>query len=299
MGSQPPTPSDVVLELASATTTLRWSIDGSGGVDSYRIYRAVDVGDFLLVADTSDTEYVDSDVARSALYTYEIAAVLNDVEGNRSQAISGSPGVYGITLEGGVAKTSGSSIIPGSGNINVDLVAPVGTVAFRLSEDADLVNGTTRLLGTGATLFSLSAGDGVKTVYARFFAAGGVQSELVSDEIILDTRAVILDVTEDSGGSTLGAGSVVHFTLVADARGGAATVDLVAGETVVVDNIPLFDDGAFGDVVAGDGVFERDWTVPAGIALANGLVRGALLDDVGNTALETAATTRLTIASAP
>jgi hypothetical protein len=119
----------------------------------------------------------------------------------------------------------------------------------------------------------------------------------VSDSIVLDTKAVIVSVTEDSGGATLGVGSVLHLAVAVDSTGGTVTVDFTDGVDDFVSNLPCFDDGTFGDPVAGDGVYERDWTVPAGLGFSNALVRAEFQDDVGNVAVPTTAATRLTISS--
>jgi hypothetical protein len=111
----------------------------------------------------------------------------------------------------------------------------------------------------------------------------------------LDTQAVILAVTEDSGEQTLYPQDVLHLTLVADTTGGQAMVDL--GDVYL--GLRLFDDSTNGDPVAFDGSYERDFVIGAGLELANGVVIGSFVDDVGNVADETHSLTTLTIADPP
>jgi hypothetical protein len=298
-GPVPPVPDDARLTLGSSRIEMRWTVDDPAVVDEYRIYRAEGPqAELAFWEAVADTPYVDTRVVNGQEYRYEAASVIGTVEGLHSVTLFGTPGVFAISLEGGLDKTSGSNVTPGSGTIVVGLVTPGGTVAVQLTESPDPSTAPIRPLGGGSELFTLSPGDGPKTVYGRFLGQAGTASVFVSDSIVLDTKALILAVTEDSGGQPLGVNDVLHLTATVDSTGGTVVVDLTDGTNPVVSALPLFDDGTFGDPVAYDGTYERDWVVSAGLSLTNGLVLARFVDDVGNQAVPTAAPTRITISSA-
>jgi fibronectin type 3 domain-containing protein len=60
-------------------------------------------------------------------------------------------------------------------------------------------------------------------------------------------------------------------------------------------SVPLFDDGTGGDVVAGDGIYERDMTIPASAAVEDQAVLGSFVDQAGNVAAGTGAPLLLTV----
>lgn len=293
----PPVPSDVRLTVGSARIALSWTVSDKTGVTQYRLYRAVGTGGAEFLAATTDTTYTDDRVSNGQTYTYRIAAVKGGLEGLRSAAVSAVPAVFSIVLENGALATSANSIQAGSRRIWVSLVAPAGTVAYQLSEDPSFAG--LPFVGYDASnpvvTFALSPGDGVKTVYCRYRGQTGAVYESVSASILLDTHAVILEVTEDSGGQTLYLLNVLHLTLEADTTGGWAQVDL--GD--VYSDLTLFDDGTNGDPVAFDGTYERDFVIGAGLELVDGVVIGSFRDDVGNVADEVYSLTKLTIADPP
>lgn len=300
----PPTPTDARLELASGQITVHWNVADATSVTGYRIYRGVvdqsGLGLYATVDGAGTREFVDIQVANDVIYQYEVAALIGEIEGDRSVALFGSPGVFGVSLELGVDKTSGSNIFPGSRVINVQVIAPAGALAVQLSENEDPSTAPVRPFAGGAARFTLSEGDGEKTVYGLVLGPAGVTSEILSDSIILDSRAVISSVTENSGGVTLGANDIVHFRVDCEETGGTARVDLLSTSDMnpVVVGIPMFDDGTLGDAVPNDGIYERDWVVPAGLDLDSGLAEANFTDDVGNPAVPVTATTVITISSA-
>jgi hypothetical protein len=294
----PPVPANLTLELVSGRVTVKWMIPPSARADEFRIYRAREDGDPTLLASvgSSARSYLDTQVIDGVTYTYAVTAVRGDLEGSPSTPIEATPSAYGLLLEGGVSVTGGNAILPGSRRITVDLLAPDTTTLFQLSEDptfAGVEPQTFVRLNPRATV-TLTPGDGLKTVYARFFGATGEISEVAQASIRLDTKAIILAITEDSNNQVLRVGDVLHLTLRADAPGGTAIVNF--GE---VTGFPLFDDGSEGDTVPGDGVFEANFLVPSGLDLVEGIVTGRLVDDVGNQAALAASATKVTIADPP
>ncbi len=296
-GDVAPTPTNVAVEVTASSVSLSWSVDDATGVSQYRVYRGAGSSELRWIATTSSTAYVDSDVVRNTLYRYQVAAVRAGLEGPRSLTVTALPANYGIVLEGGAEVTSARSISPGSRQIRVDLVAPTGTAFVRLSEDPALAGAPPRPLDQNDPVetFALSTGDGLKTVYARFTTDGGGLSEVVSASIVLDTKAVIELVTEDSADQVLVVDDILHVAVTVDAPGGIASVDL--GTTVL--GLALFDDGTNGDVTPDDGVYERDFTITAGVEVVEAPVTAFFQDTVGNVADPRSSATKVTIADPP
>jgi hypothetical protein len=143
--------------------------------------------------------------------------------------------------------------------------------------------------------WQLEPGDGTKTVYAKFRDTSDSESETVSDDIVLDTQAFIESVTENTAGAPMGVGDVIHFTLDAGEAGGVAGISVEDVSTALV----LYDDGTSGDAIAGNGVYERDYTIPAGIEVVDAYVIGYFTDDLGNSAEPLAADGTVTILVPP
>jgi hypothetical protein len=125
--------------------------------------------------------------------------------------------------------------------------------------------------------------------------AGGAVSPTVSSSIVLDTRAIIRSLTEDSGGTVLHVNDVLHVAMAVDTTGGTATVDI--GD--VVSDLRLYDDGTNGDPVALDASYELDLGITAGLEVVEAVLRGEFRDPVGNVANAVTAATKVTIADPP
>jgi hypothetical protein len=292
-----PVPSNVSVEVTASSVTLTWQIADATGVTQYRVYRAAGNAELRWIASTTSLTYTDSDVIRNTTYRYQIAAVKAGYEGLRSATVAALPANFGLVLEGGAEATAARSISPGSRQIRVDLVAPSSTASVRLSEDPAFPGAVPRPfdLADPVETFALSAGDGTKTVYARYTSEGGALSEVVSSSIVLDTKAVISLVTEDSSDQILLVNDVLHLAVTVDAPGGSVQADL--GTAVL--GLVLFDDGTNGDGTPNDGVYERDFTITAGVEVVEGPVVAHFEDTVGNVADPRSSATKVTIADPP
>jgi hypothetical protein len=294
----PPTPTNVTAIVSTSDVTLSWEVTNGAGVTEYRVYRSEDSSsDFEYVASTGQTAYSDQQVVNGVTYWYEIAAVKGSLEGTRSLAVRAIPNVFSLVLEGGATATSGNNVVPGSRQVEYVLVAPAGTISYRVGENPDLV-GNPEIGFDPANprgTIALSAGDGVKTVYARFTGEGGVSSATVQASIMLDTRAIITSVTEDSNGAVLLVNDILHITMEVDTTGGNATVSI--GD--VYSDLRLYDDGTNGDLVAGDGIYELDLVITAGLEVVEAVIRGTFSDLVGNQANDVFSVTKVTIADPP
>lgn len=293
----PPVPVDLTVEVAQDQVTLRWNVADATGVTGYRVWRAIGNSSFESIGTPPITRFTDDQVVSGTRYRYQVSAMRAGLEGARSATVSATPALFSIVLEGGAEITGGNAIIPGSRKIVVSLVAPDSTNAYRLSEDSTFTGAPYQGFDAAApsAIFTLSPGDGLKRVFARFQDNGGASSGLVQETIRLDTKAVISDVTEDSNGATLGVNDVLHVRVDVDTTGGIASVDI----GTAYEDVQAFDDGTNGDAVAFDGNYERDITISAGIEAVNAVVVGSFTDQVGNTADALGSSTRVTIAEPP
>lgn len=296
-GQVPPVPTNLAVEVSPGEVFLTWTVADATGVTDYRVYRATGGGEFTLWASPTTTSYRDTQASSGSTYRYQVAARRGGLEGERSLTVSATPGLFSLVLEGGAEVTGGNAVEPGSRKIRLGLVAPSNTVAYRVSEDSTLAaaprQGFDPLAPTA--VFTLSPGDGRKTVFIRYEDGGGSESALVRSSIQLDTKAIILSITEDSGGAVLMVSDVLHLAARVDTTGGTATVDIGA----LFVGLRLFDDGTNGDPAAFDGVYERDFPIPAGAEVVNALVVASFTDEVGNRADPAGAATRVTIAEPP
>ncbi len=289
-GAPIPAPEEVTLVVGSNSVQISWSAPTGAEVDQYAVFRRwVDDpqgGDTKLLTKTGGTSYTDAGARNGRTYSYEVAAGSNGRFGDRSDPVEVTPGLFTMVLAGDSPRTSSRSV-------TAVLGAPLGTAGVQLSEDSSFPGAAWRPYAP-TTTWTLSPGDGEKTVYARFRLADGSLSVPVSDTVILDTRAVITSVSFD-GGTVRSPGETVHFRLDAGEPDGAATVD-VSG---LFTGLPLFDDGSHGDAAAGDGIYERAVEIPGGTSVTSAAVRGRFTDAAGNVAASVDAQRTLTVREAP
>jgi hypothetical protein len=132
----------------------------------------------------------------------------------------------------------------------------------------------------------LADGDGPKRVFARFRSADGVESPVVSDGIVLDTRAEILSLVENSNGEVLAPGDTLVVVMTTGEAGGSAAVTFgtgLPGESMAYDDAS----GAYrlARVITPD--------LPSGTAP----LVGSFTDRAGNEAAPGATITTVTIAA--
>lgn len=296
-GNRPdlPVPNNVLVEAGSDRLRLTWglpAVAGSAAVDEFAVFRSRvdDAGatierQFLLIR-TTDRSYLDTSVKNGLHYVYNVAAGDNGQFGPRSGDVTGTPALFNIILDDDAEVTRDPKL-------SVQFVAPAGTEAVQLSESETAPDASWRPLGQGSS-WTLSAGDGPRTVYARFRLPGGSESMPVSDTIRLDTHARILSVGF-TGAAVKSPGDPLHLTLDAGETGGSARVEIV-GLFVA---LALYDDGTNGDSHAGDGVYELDTVVPGGQTVTGSVVTGRFTDAVGNEALAFDGPQRLSVQQVP
>lgn len=289
LGENLPVPDSVTVMVGDNVVELAWKIPVGTSADEYAIFRKTsNLSSELnerLVGRVSKKGYTDLAVSNGRNYVYRIAAGANGQFGPRTTEIDATPGLYSLLLAGGVPFTQNRQI-------SVTFNAPNAQVV-RIAEDPDSFTTAWQNVN-GVVQWTLSAGDGTKTVYAQFRFADGSMSVPAFGRIRLDTQAIIQSVAFD-GASTRKPGDTIHFRLVAGEPNGFATITV----DQVFNGIILFDNGTGGDRTAGDGVYERDLVIPPAALVNDKQVLGSFTDEAGNSAAQVAAPELLTIQRGP
>ncbi len=245
-----------------------WSAatDATSGVDHYLLRVRTGTSGSSYVGGLVDinlgnvTSYtltpVQAGLLSEGTYSFGVRAV--DAAGNIDSTSTYSGGVT-VDLSapaGGLISLNNGTIYTASANVNLTLAATdtFAPVLMMVSNNADLsADGANTDSGNWIALAAtktwiLSAGDGAKTVYARFKDAGNNETTIISDVIILDTAAPAAPVinpisgyqgnsvnisgtaeADSSMGLTLTNGATITVSLVADGSGNwSTTVDISA-----------------------------------------------------------------------
>lgn len=139
--------------------------------------------------------------------------------------------------------------------------------------------------------YTLSIGNGLKTVTVYFKDINGVELSSVSDTIQLDTFLNVAYFNQ-SGANTRG--DILHLSLSLAQELGATVTATIPG---VVEALPLLDNGFGGDQTANDGIYERDFYIDTPIDI-NAPVNATITDLAGNIA-STVSDTNLVLNTAP
>jgi len=287
LGEGLPVPSSVTVMVGDNTVSLGWDLAAGETADEYAIFRRRIGSDEQerLLERVDARQYTDTRVMNGNTYVYRIAAGTGGQFGRRTEEIEATPGLFAFTLANGGNATRERTV-------SVDFRLP-SAEAIQLSEDANSFTEPWQS-AAGSVQWTLSPGDGEKTVYARFRLIDGPETLPVFDTIRLDTNAAIESFTFD-GAAVRRPGETIHFRLVASEPQGAATVTV----DEVFSAVPLFDDGTNGDSQAHDGTYERTLAIPSAAAVSNKEVRGAFTDEAGNAATTVTAPRLITIRKAP
>jgi hypothetical protein len=289
LGAGLPVPESVAVMVGDNTVHLTWSLPEGETAEEYAIFRQrIDPGSNeqeRLLERVTGLEYTDTQVRNGRAYAYRLAAGVGGQFGQRTEEIEAAPGLFAFVIANGGEYTRARAV-------SIDFSLP-SAQGVQLSETPGSF--TEPWLDTTSLIqWTLSSGDGEKTVYARFRLVDGAETLPVFDTIRLDTNAAIQSFTFDGQGVRQ-PGDTIHFRLVAGEPHGLATVS-VAG---VFDAVPLFDDGTNGDDEAGDGTYERSLAIPSAAAISQEEVVGAFRDEAGNAATAVTAPVLLTIRHAP
>ncbi len=282
-----PVPFGVTIATNSEVVVLSWDISNASAVSYYRIYRSTNAAtEFNLSDSTSDLSLTISSLIPGQLYTFEIAAVASaGHEGKRSEQITARTGILSISIDG-------NNKYSNSEEIQIQPITGVPTSRIILSEDLLFSDSVIEVFSSSVG-FSLSGGDGAKTVYAKFIFSDGSRSSIsVSDEIILDTRSRIDSLVISPSSTTFVPGDTITFILDAGENDGDASVSFGP-----VTMIPLYNDGFGADLSADDNLFTGIYVTPLGMIVSDAIVTGSFRDEAGNTPVTISADELLSIQS--
>ena len=285
----PKAPTNIRVSVNDNMLTLTWDASASGSISRYFIYRSfIDPDSVELYDSTSTASYTDDGVQNGIRYYYKITALSSsNLEGFKSVVVTAIPGVFSININNEAEYTNSRSV-------TVRSTVPSQTSHIKLSNSTDFSQSKWQTLSTTVS-WELTAGDGVKTVYAQFKDSEGNESAAVfSDDITLDTRAQISAFTLTPGGSLFEPGDNLHFSLTAGETGGSASVVISGVETV-----DLYDNGSNGDAIAEDGIYELDYVIGPDIEVSDALVTANFEDRANNDAPSYKLSYRVTISVAP
>jgi fibronectin type 3 domain-containing protein len=283
-------PRSIQATIGDRTVTLTWLHDSANLIDRFKIFR-VDSADSVLreIATTTEFQFTDEDVQNNHTYEYRVATLgKNGLLGRKSSPVLAVPALYGVTINSGAQ-------ISNSLNVSLSFAAPQTTTFVRISNDSSFFDSQWDTYALTKP-WTLTHGDGQKSVYVRFRDAGGRETtQIYKVGILLDTQAIIYEVFESSQDQVVTAGDSIHFRVVAQEPDGEAWIELYQ----VVERIELFDDGTRGDPVARDGVYETTYRISTGLQGESVIVIANFIDRGGNAAPSQEADTRVTIRQPP
>ena len=276
-GATIPIPTQLSAVVGSDVVTLSWEYDNGFGFERFHVYRSEDDQvTFERIAQPTDAPHVDTDLRAGQLYWYRVSGVdERGIEGRRSASLPVRAGVFSVEINGGDA-------FAGARDLQLSFSAPNLTQNVRFGETADLSAVSWREFTPIAGL-TVGAGDGTKTVYAQFRDDVGNPSEVVSDDIVLDTYAEIDAVSFSP--TTIAPGGTVDLRIetTSGETGGFCTVFV---EGMGEDPISIVDNGQRGDTQAGDGIYEKTYTFPQSFRSASIRMSAVFVDATGNSSDE-------------
>jgi hypothetical protein len=288
----PAAPANLSALVGDGVIQLSWSHSDIAGIASFNIFRGDSAGTRPeQIGSVSSITFTDRDLQNNHEYQYQVSAVgKNGLEGSRSAFIKSSPAVYALSINSGEEYTT-------TRTISLTFTAPTTATLVQISNDDSLFTNSQWETFVAVRNWFLSFEDGVKTVYAKF--RDGEDRETIQcyyDAIILDSQAIINQVTENSEAQVLSGGETIHFAVETNEPYGRAWVVVEQSQT----QIELYDDGTNGDLLPADGIYETDYHVPFGPREAEGsLVAGHFVDRAGNIAPPLDAPGRITIRRPP
>lgn len=262
-----PVPVNLTSVVDQETVTVTWEVTDSTDIARFRIYIAEADGEFLLRDSTGGYSSIITGLRLNQRYYVQIAIVtFSGLEGELSDMLPIDIMHVSVEIEDGAPYINTRDVVL---QINAQ-----GLSHIKMSERSDLADAEYRLFSGTGTSFQLSDGDGIKTVYVMMiFETGAVTANPLSDDIILDTRAIIDEVSYSPSGRTLAMNETVTFTIDTDGN----EVEGYAAVTFGGRTVTLYDENS-------NGTYEARWVVPPRFSLKDEPVIGAFTDAAGNQA---------------
>jgi hypothetical protein len=293
---QPETPRGLTASIGDGQVVLDWVVKDTAALAWTVVYYSDSSPNALGIFDTTDqfTETVDG-LVNGRRYFFRVSAIdTGGLEGFQSGAVAATPGIFSISIAGGQEYIN-------TQEVSIALTAPTGVTLVQLSEDP-LFADAHWLTYTSSKVFTLSNGDGLKTVYARFeIDAGGGSIEVISDDIILDRVAIIEDVKiflndtlELDTHTIVQSMDTLRCEIHAATDGQEASVNIDGLGTVSLNDL-----GNGADTLAGDGVYTGHYIIPDDTELRESAITARFKDLAGNQAPDVLLSFTLSATSPP
>jgi hypothetical protein len=276
---QLPAPVNLSVFLNDQEVTLTWEMTDSARVSRFRIYSAeAEASGYTLRDSTTTYSSTISGLAVNRTYLFRVAAVdPNGIEGEQSPPVATDIGLFSIRI-------ANDDDYINHREVTIQVNTSLSASHVILSEDSLFGDASYRPYAANIS-FTLSGGDGLKTVYAGFIFNNGTRSNRpVSDDIILDTRAEIDSVFFAPYNLAFAAGDTITLGLNAGIFG-PDSMELDGQAYILLsrtDSVRLYDDGTSGDVTANDGIYMVDYYLSEGMNLIDTLLTGHFIDAAGN-----------------
>jgi len=286
----PPVPGDLQVQVGDRTVMISWEVSDTVDVRWYRISRKDSLyGEFSVIDSIGQRMYRDTGLKNGSVYRYRVCVVNQDgYVGTYSREVNAMPSGFTVAINGGDRYTNSTAV-------SLSLSAPGGAGYILLASDS-LFSGATWEPFVIQKPWTLTVGDGTKEVFLKVRDLDDNEScGHYRDDIILDTRASIADLTFSPVDSLLSPGDRIHFSMDTGEEEGQASLNI---GTAVWDK-KLYDDGTHGDDASGDGVYQLDYTIPSGLDVIDAAVSGQFTDRAGNQAEEFVSISTLDIQQPP
>lgn len=190
----PPMPTGLTATAGNGSASLSWT--ASAGATKYDVYKQIG-SDYPYLAQTTSTTYTATGLTNGTVYYFKVSA-LDDT--NKESAATAAVSVTPVAPSGGgggggvpvTTPPTNTSIVIAGGAANTLVrevtltLAATDATQMAISNTSDFSGASWETYATSKS-WTLTAGDGTKTVYAKFRDAGGDVSTAVSDTIILGT----------------------------------------------------------------------------------------------------------------
>ncbi|PKK84561.1 MAG: hypothetical protein CVT49_03015 [candidate division Zixibacteria bacterium HGW-Zixibacteria-1] len=287
----PPVPIYVKAIHLSESIMLDWQVPDTLANMSFKVYYTDSLGgpEQLWIKTAAYSTTV-TGLVSGRLYYFMVSSVTSDgLEGEKSEPVATSPGLMSVVIGSGRKYTNSRSV-------RLDFIVPVTATVMQVTEDPLFTEAIWESYAPIKT-FVLTAGDGVKYVYARFRFADGSETGIgsaVSDSIILDTETSINSVSYSPDDQVFAAGDSIAFSLETAEGDGSASITF-PGQS----SLALTFDEVQSNIGASRYVYSRIYEIPAGLEVVGGEVAGHFLDAAGNSAPIVNAPALLTISNPP
>jgi hypothetical protein len=279
-----PVPTALSARAGQDTVTITWEFDAGFPYSGFAVTRSENFGlNWWDVAEVQGPPYHDANVRTGVVYLYRVAGIdQNGIRGYPSAEIPVRASLFAVLINGGATYTNDP-------NVTIGFTAPDDTRNVRLSEDPGF-SGAPWLNFASPLPFVLNTGDGLKMVFAQFRDDGGNDTGVVVDSIQLDTYSeidslVYATLPPAPAADLIQPGGTLYFRIVPvnNELGGFAQVFIEGmGATPVI----IRDEGVGGDKLAGDGIYETEFTFAQFFRQASMRMSSDFFDAAGNQSAE-------------